>query len=128
MRAALRYQNDSFTPLINHYTASGSLLSIGDYSDDTKVGLCLVEGCLYEIYLILSIHNSGEIQMDFETLYTGGRKLNSEQRIESMTFYYRTNKTLVHTFDPPIIVNETKRQNITIRSANAAGPKLIDLM
>lgn len=41
MRGALRYENNSFTPLINHYTASGSILGISDYSDDNKVGLCI---------------------------------------------------------------------------------------
>lgn len=111
IRGALHATDSSLIP--TRYYARGSILSIGDYNDETKLSLCLIEGCEYSFYVIINMHNSGEVNMDFETVYTGGRKLNQEQRIESLTFYYRTNKTLTHKFDTPIIINETRRQNFT---------------
>lgn len=67
--------------------------------------------------------------MDLETVYTGGRKLNQEQKIESLTFYYHPNKTINYKFPTPVIINETRRQNFTLHEARTevADSNLIDI-
>jgi hypothetical protein len=57
------------------YEAIGTILSIKDYNDDTKVDLCFREGCSYILNMILTVGQSSRT-LEFDIGYFGGQRLN----------------------------------------------------
>ena len=73
-----------------------------------------MEGCEYQMGFLVTIHRSGRVELSISTTYVGGKGLNSQQQIASLKFYYHSNKTLSHSFDPPLTIERTGWHNVTL--------------
>ena len=63
--------NDTFSV----YNAAGAHISIGNYNDETKLQLCMVEGCEYVFNLELEVTENTRT-MKIDVSYGGGILLN----------------------------------------------------
>lgn len=68
------------------YTGNGSMISIKDYNDETKLSACISQGCRYffNMRLIRSIDSA---QLEINCNYSGGPGLNEEFIIDSIKLY-----------------------------------------
>ena len=69
------------------YEALGSHISIYDYNDQTKVDLCLAEGCEYTFNLVLEV-SQGSRTLAIDVSYAGGIRLNDNIVINEVTVFY----------------------------------------
>ena len=63
------------------------MLSIRDYSDETKLQFCLLEGCEYAFNLLLTVTQNART-LKISTSYGGGILLNELVIINKVTVYY----------------------------------------
>ena len=69
------------------YEAVGSHISIYDYNDNTRVSLCLSEGCEYTFNLVLEVTGSART-LNVKVGYAGGLLLNNKLLVTGVTVMY----------------------------------------
>lgn len=93
------------------------MLGIKNYSDESKISLCIYEGCQYEMAWLLEIHSDGSQILELWTYYEGGAKLNETQLITSVTLFYDKG-VITHKFGTGIEISKDGYQKFTLKSAD----------
>ena len=68
------------------FTGNGSMISIKDYNDETKISACISQGCRYFFNMRL-FQSTDSVQLEINCNYTGGSGLNEEFIIDSIKLY-----------------------------------------
>jgi hypothetical protein len=80
-------------------SGSGSMMSIQNYNDESKLSSCLSQGCQY-LFNLSFVQTSTTSQLEISVVYTGGSGLNEEFAINKVKLYLNGNvyqKTLAET-------------------------------
>ena len=87
MVAGFHFDKQKSNDTFKYYSAAGAHISIGNYNDETKLELCMVEGCEYVMNLLLEVtENTRTLKIDVS--YGGGILLNELIAIDKVTIYY----------------------------------------
>lgn len=79
------------------YQAKGSILSIQDYGNETKIARCLLQGCSYNTVWRLQEYQNGTKTLTVESTYVGAAGLNELISVEKMALF-KEDGVLKHTF------------------------------
>lgn len=79
--AGFRRDNGKSNSTHQVYEAAGIHISIGDYNDETKLQLCLAEGCEYTFNLVLTVTENSR-SLELKTGFAGGIRLNDVMTID----------------------------------------------
>lgn len=112
----MQFIQNASTANVKRYTAISYLLGIRNYNDESKISLCIYEGCQYEMLWTLQVHSNGTQTLDLETYYEGGAHLNENQMITSLTFYTQDG-TFSYKFGSGIEIAKTGRQTFVLKSS-----------
>lgn len=85
--AGFRFEKQRSNDTYQFYSAVSNMLSIRDYSDETKLEFCLFEGCEYAFNLLLTVTQNTR-SLKITTSYGGGILLNELMIIDQVTVYY----------------------------------------
>ena len=63
-RAGMFLVENASSASVKRYTAGSFLLGLKNYEDESKLSLCIYEGCQYEMLWTLQVHSNGDLNLD----------------------------------------------------------------
>lgn len=98
------------------YEAKGSILSISDYGDESKIARCISEGCLYNTLWKLQEYRNGSQVLVVESTYVGAAGLNELIAVININLYKRDGSRM-YSLEDRLYITKTEKQTIVLRMA-----------
>jgi hypothetical protein len=122
--AGLHYDSQRSNSTFKLYSAAGNHISLNDYNNNSKIDLCLTQGCDYVFNLLLS--SSAQVRsLAMNVTYGGSAGLNEEIVIDEITLHY-AGQTVTNQLVNPVIINGVTRVVIPINDVSKKHEKVLE--